>query len=691
MCVYFYAVIGLEIFPSTKAVRFESHYISEFHYTNFDSLGYAFLSLFHIIGGATWSFFLSDYAWRFDSLLKASLYFNSFFIIANRVIISLLTGLVWEVFAFMGKFHGEKEKLQQKLSKATSNESDKQNKDIVLTESEEESEEDEDSDEDSEEIKHFDKKKHSKTLTAKRVAEVNKGAKPLGRKSEYHPRIKPLRKEKLLDKEKMLEDLLAKKEEQPVPRFRPIKKSNSFVDLHHGGDEFNVFEIADAVGSYGNLGGAGSDRARRNWEPIHSLPKAPRGRSSEVQKTSFSQLGSAHQFGYSLSASSKQNLPILPGANFGDDGADASLPDERNGDEKSSLVLDRFKTHSSNKLDVGTTLQLNFADSKQKGSLPAAARHRKSKTGGDLPARYYLESNVDADGNTQIEYSYIHEPMNFGEPKKLGGLHTLNKPENSMNSEFDLNHNSNGGVGKNIINFDSSYDQEDSSLNQNTGNSPQLNQKHVRNPSHFSKTIASPSRHLVPPDVKEFNFGSAVKKDPRYIALNDNPVDSSVDSRENSPGRLAAPVSKFERKKSRGSYQQNIPTMIPLNLPALVRRSTIGIVARRETVELSNEGQHEREFYIRKITIYGQTSTVKNQLDYIFDPAQKDKFSHEISFLNLQWMDEDNPKEKTPANDAKKLKMKANMSRGKILRHALLESADHDALQVIIIFGIIEK
>jgi len=668
MCVYFYAVIGLEIFPSTKEVRFESHYISEFHYTNFDSLGYAFLSLFHIIGGATWSFFLSDYAWRFDSLLKAGLYFNSFFIIANRVIISLLTGLVWEVFAFMGKFHGEKEKLEQKLSKAMSNESEKQNnKDNFLTSSEEESEDDEEESEGDEEIKRFDKKKHSKTLTAQKVAAVNK---PMGRKSEYHPKIKPLKKEKLLDKEKLLENLLAKKDKVESPKPKPLKKSNSFIDVHHGGDDFNVFEIADAVGASKvrkSLGGSGSDRAHRGWDAINSTPTVPRGRSSDVHKTSVSQFGSVNQFGHSLSATSKQGFAILPGANDGDDGADDSLPEEKNVNEKSSLVFDRFKTHSSNKLDVGQTKKGNFA---------AHSRHRKSKTGGDLPARYYLESNVDADGNTQTEYTFIHEPMNFGETKKLVGLRTPPfRAENSMQSEQDMHNNSNSNAGIKNINFDSSYDAEDSSFNHHTGNSPSAHAKNVRNLSQFSK---SPNKHLLPP-------GSSAKKDSKHIPLSDTPADSSddVDSRETSPN-LVAPnwKEKIERKKSRGSYQQKTP-ILPMNLPPLVRRSTIGIMARRETVELSNEGLHEKEFYMRKITVYGSTSTGKNQLDYIFDPTQKDKFSHEISFLNLQWMDDENLKEKAtnPAADAKKLKMKANMSRGKILRHALLESADHDALQ----------
>ena len=58
-----------------------------------------------------------DYAWRYDSLLKASLYFNSFRVIANLIILSLLTGLIWEVFAYMEKYREQQLKLNHELDR----------------------------------------------------------------------------------------------------------------------------------------------------------------------------------------------------------------------------------------------------------------------------------------------------------------------------------------------------------------------------------------------------------------------------------------------------------------------------------------------------------------------------------------------------------------------------------------------
>jgi hypothetical protein len=54
-----------------------------------------------------------DYAARFDSLGTAALYFNSYHALAIVVVISLLTGLVWEVFNFMNTNLEEKARVEE--------------------------------------------------------------------------------------------------------------------------------------------------------------------------------------------------------------------------------------------------------------------------------------------------------------------------------------------------------------------------------------------------------------------------------------------------------------------------------------------------------------------------------------------------------------------------------------------------
>lgn len=59
---------------------------------------------------------VNDWAYRHDSLAKSVFYFNSFYCITNLIIISLLTGLVWEVFTYMEKQFAKQQKIEEELA-----------------------------------------------------------------------------------------------------------------------------------------------------------------------------------------------------------------------------------------------------------------------------------------------------------------------------------------------------------------------------------------------------------------------------------------------------------------------------------------------------------------------------------------------------------------------------------------------
>jgi hypothetical protein len=104
MLTYTYAVIGLEIFNESHIIHEESEFVKEGErYSGFDDIGSALLTLFHIINEATWTDVEFDYIQRFGGLAKVSYFFNSYHALANLVVISLLTGLIWEVFTFMSQ------------------------------------------------------------------------------------------------------------------------------------------------------------------------------------------------------------------------------------------------------------------------------------------------------------------------------------------------------------------------------------------------------------------------------------------------------------------------------------------------------------------------------------------------------------------------------------------------------------
>ena len=48
-----------------------------------------------------WSNIQYNYAEKFDSRIIASLFFNSFYLLVKFIILSLLTGLVWEIFTII--------------------------------------------------------------------------------------------------------------------------------------------------------------------------------------------------------------------------------------------------------------------------------------------------------------------------------------------------------------------------------------------------------------------------------------------------------------------------------------------------------------------------------------------------------------------------------------------------------------
>jgi len=114
MITYLYAVIGMEIFNSRDQIHDSSPYIAN-PYASFDNFGGALLILFELIVQAQWSSQVYDWAYRFDSLTKSSFYFNTFCSITNYFIISLLTGLIWEVFTYMEKQFEQQDQIDAKL------------------------------------------------------------------------------------------------------------------------------------------------------------------------------------------------------------------------------------------------------------------------------------------------------------------------------------------------------------------------------------------------------------------------------------------------------------------------------------------------------------------------------------------------------------------------------------------------
>ena len=57
-----------------------------------------------------WSYIIYEYAVLFESFLASAIFFNSFYLLIKHIILSLLTGLIWEIFTIISNNLGKKKK-----------------------------------------------------------------------------------------------------------------------------------------------------------------------------------------------------------------------------------------------------------------------------------------------------------------------------------------------------------------------------------------------------------------------------------------------------------------------------------------------------------------------------------------------------------------------------------------------------
>jgi hypothetical protein len=61
-----------------------------------------------------WSNIIYNYAKKFDSFALSALFFNSFYLLVKFIILSLLTGLIWEIFTIISSNYNQNEEKNKK-------------------------------------------------------------------------------------------------------------------------------------------------------------------------------------------------------------------------------------------------------------------------------------------------------------------------------------------------------------------------------------------------------------------------------------------------------------------------------------------------------------------------------------------------------------------------------------------------
>jgi hypothetical protein len=97
---YLWACVGVEIFRESRLVRID---IPQYGISDFFSYGNAILEMAHIMIANGWAELMMNYCERFHMQHSGMAFFMSFHAFVNIVLMSLLSGLVWEVFSFVDK------------------------------------------------------------------------------------------------------------------------------------------------------------------------------------------------------------------------------------------------------------------------------------------------------------------------------------------------------------------------------------------------------------------------------------------------------------------------------------------------------------------------------------------------------------------------------------------------------------
>ncbi|EGR33043.1 hypothetical protein IMG5_062980 [Ichthyophthirius multifiliis] len=115
MVFYLYAFWGMETF-NTQTFEFKkgSPYQTQF-FGDFNNFQNSLLVLFQVMVQSNWSLFTYDYAYKFDNLYISMMFFDTFDMIISLILLSLIKGIVWEVFTVVDNEIKQAEIIQQQI------------------------------------------------------------------------------------------------------------------------------------------------------------------------------------------------------------------------------------------------------------------------------------------------------------------------------------------------------------------------------------------------------------------------------------------------------------------------------------------------------------------------------------------------------------------------------------------------
>lgn len=620
-----------------------------------------------------------DYAIRFGSLAKSSLFFNSFHAISTYVITSLLSGLIWEIFAYMEKFREEQDRLIQEVYEASqghhsiahspypnsfrssydlndSRLSDVSQAKITVPRRAAKS------------LTEFDEvsfRRHS-IPRQKRIDELMK---PLDIPTSYLNKILQLQGQIQLDKDnqkscKSIQQQADSIVQYPANFYKTKRKSS-----------FSKIQVV-----------RNSLRGSRLWEPVLNNMPEYRRLSVDVKKN----------FGI------REVRPRIP------------LEDDNNNRVNTKVSESDSRSNISKKKNKLTPLKLG--DSDEEVFERASPIQNESSSG--------TNSSMSREKNSTVLQD-ISLDIKFGESPKLVKRSIFGAEDEKRRIEA---HKSKFHKQESLESLDKSLEEAGEAILSLPALDFEADDLEIKKSgskeSKESKGTSDETENWI---LSNMQHNLSPQVDKNYS------LHSDFDYYANKSEHIGTPVIDLETKEglplaARGGQMLQIRINGESPLPFLGKQSS-GISKKRYShnmgikeiqeikkqtqldkevaaseEETDKETKLEKEFYTRKILVYEQVSIIKNQLDYVIDPSQKEKFSNDIILLNLEHLKEEADKEadksmndnmKSQNIEKKKMQLRcmisldriiniyiAKLTVNQILRKALLKGTNKDAVQV---------
>lgn len=100
MIFHIYAVIGMKIFNTNYNIHVPST-LYETTISDFNDYKNSLIIMLQVVTENGWSNIIYNYADKFGSFFRSAIFFDSFYLIVKFIILSLLTGLIWEIFTII--------------------------------------------------------------------------------------------------------------------------------------------------------------------------------------------------------------------------------------------------------------------------------------------------------------------------------------------------------------------------------------------------------------------------------------------------------------------------------------------------------------------------------------------------------------------------------------------------------------